>query len=183
MSNTTKTIAIEHEEPTVAGETQAANRFTPDAQERVMRLRAMGDEFPDTAEVRQLTLGEIRVARGTPAAALEKAALFAEAAPGVGTTPEDVVALREAIAFEMAYGGVRDEALAVARRVDQAILRRKMKAVRTARALYRIGKGYVTLDARDSLRTHVQEMKRALVRPPRRKKSSDPEPEPLAAVK
>src|SRR5688572_5243871 len=124
MSNITQTNA-----PEPAVDAPVANRFTRDAQERVTRLRAMAEEFPDAAEPRPLTLAEIRLARGTSASALEKAALFAEAAPGVGATVADVPELRDAIAFELAYGGVRDEALATARRIDHAILRRKLKAV------------------------------------------------------
>jgi hypothetical protein len=178
MSNTIQTNALE---PAV--DVPVANRFTRDAQERVMRLRAMAEEFPDTADPRPLTPAEVRLVRTTSPAALEKAALFAEAAPGVGVAAAaDVADMRDAIAFELAYGGVRDEALAVARRLDHAILRRKLKAVRTARGLYRTAKGYVTLDAGDSVRTHVQEMKRSLVRP-RRKKGAAADPEPLAASK
>lgn len=159
--------------PAAEAEEPVANRFTPDAQDRVARLRAVAQEFPDEKDPRALTPAEIQLARRTPPAALEKAALFAEAAPALGNAVADVVDLREAIAFEMAYGGVRDEALAVARRVDHAILRRKLKAVRTARGLYRVAKGYVTLDAGDPVRTHLAEFKRTLIRP-RRRKAPDP---------
>ena len=182
MNNDTKQInAVDEgnaEEPVVA-----PNRFTPDAQDRVARLRAMAAEFADEKDPRPLTAAEIRIARVTTPAALEKAALFAEAAPGLSNSIADVIDLREAIAFELAYGGLRDEAQAVARRVDHAILRRKLKAVRTARGLYRIAKGYVTLDAGDSVRTHLGEMKRTLVRAPRRKRNAPgtPPAEPSAA--
>jgi hypothetical protein len=159
--------------PANAVEEPVPNRFTPDAQDRVSRLRALAGEFPDEKDPRALTASEIQLARRTPPAALEKAALFAEATPGIGNAVADVADLREAIAFEMAYGGVRDEAMAVVRRIDHAILRRKLKAVRTARGLYRVAKGYVTLDAGDPLRTHLDEMKRALV-PARRRKVKDP---------
>ncbi len=175
MTNDTKQLNVVEagnaidavEEPVVV-----SNRFTPDAQERVARLRAMAAEFPDEKDPRPLTPAEIRLARITTPAALEKAALFAEAAPGLSTSIADVTDLREAIAFELAYGGMRDEALSVARRVDHAILRRKLKAVRTARGLYRIAKGYVTLDRGDTVRTHLGEMKRTLVRVPRRKRNA-----------
>jgi len=90
----------------------SANRFTPDAHERIERLRAMGAEFPDEADPRPLTLPEIRIARQTTPAALEKAAFFAEATPGVSGTLADVADLRDAIAFELAYTGMRDEARA-----------------------------------------------------------------------
>lgn len=161
--------------PTAAEDTPVANRFTPDAQERVARLRLMAAEFPDETEPRPLTSAELRTARNTTVAALEKAALFAEAAPvvgGVANVPE----LRDAIAFELAYGGVRDEAASLARRIELAILRRKLKAVRATRGLYRVAKGFVTVDAGDAVRTHLAEMKRTLVPPRRRKSAAVPEP-------
>ena len=158
-----------------------ANRFTPDAQDRVARLRVWAADFPDEKDSRALTRSEIMVARITTPAALEKAALFAEAAPGLlSNGVVDVVDFRDAIAFELAYGGVRDEALAVARRIDRAILRRKLKAALTARGLYRIAKGYVTIDVGDAVRPHLAEMKRALVRPPRRTRNAEATPEDTA---
>jgi hypothetical protein len=156
----------------------ASNRFTPDAQERMARLRAMAAEFPDDAEPQSLTDKDIRLARQTSAAALEKAALFAEAAPGMGAPVTNVSELREAIAFEMAYGGVRDEARALARSVDHAILRRKLKAAKAARGLFKIAKGYVTLDVGDPVRPHVDEMKRSFKRPRHKKSSAPTEPKP-----
>ena len=161
-----------------AVEQPAANRFTPTAQERIAILRSMGNELTGESDLRPLTPSEIRLARGTTPATLEKAALLAEAAPEIGGAVAPIVDLRDASAFELAFGGVRDEALALARSVDMAILRRKLKAAKAARGLYRLGKGYMTLDAGDSVRTHVAEMKRSLVR--RRRK---PAPETLPAVK
>jgi hypothetical protein len=142
------------------------------------RLRLMAEEFPDESEPRPLTPAEQRLARHTSAAALEKAALFAEATPGVGGGIASGDELRDAIAFELAYGGVRDEAAALARRVEMAILRRKLKAVRLTRGLYRVAKGFVTIDAGDAVRPHVEEMKRTLVRPRRRKPAATPAPMP-----
>jgi hypothetical protein len=157
---------------TAAVEEPAANRFTPDAGERIARLRVMGDEFPGALDTPLLTNPEIRLARGTTVAALEKAALLAEAAPRIAVA--EVTELRDAIAFELAYGGMRDEALALARRVDMAILHRKLKAVKAARGLYRVAKGYITLDAGGSVRPHVTEMKRSLLR--RRRKPARKNP-------
>lgn len=153
----------------------AANRFTPDAQQRIARLRA---EFSDDPAAKPLTDLEIRMARQTPLLALEKAAVFAEAVPGGGAPVADAVELRDAIAFELAYGGVRDEARALARRIDRAILRRKVKAVKAARGLYRMGQGFVAQDIGDPMRPHVTEMKRSLQRPRRRKSATSPEPQP-----
>ncbi|HEX7150503.1 MAG TPA: hypothetical protein VF618_03370 [Thermoanaerobaculia bacterium] len=150
---------------------EPANKYTPDAQERMARLRAMAAEFPDEANPKALTMAEIRLSRGTSVTTLENAAVLVEAAPAVGGAVADVVELRDAIAFELAYGGVRDEARALARRIDLAILRRKLKASKSARGLYRMAKGYVTMDAGDAVRPHVTEIKRSLA-PRRRRKTA-----------
>lgn len=153
---------------------EPANKFTPDAQARMTHLRTIAAEFPDEADPRPLSLAEVRLARSTSAAALENAALIIEAAPAVAGVA-DAVELRDAIAFELAYGGVRDEARALARRVELAILRRKLKAAKAARGLYRVAKGFITVDAGDSVRPHVAEMKRSLRgRRPRRKAAAVP---------
>jgi hypothetical protein len=173
-------------DPTAPAAEPLANRFTTDAHERMTRLRAMAAEFPDESDPKPLTLAEVRLARQTSAAALEKAAVFAEAAPAVGgaVTDVNVTELRDAIAFELAYTGVRDEARAMAHRVDRAILRRKLKAVKAARGLYRVAKGFITLDAGDPVRTHVADMKRTLTRPRRSRKNAPPaEPDTAAAKK
>ena len=100
---------------------------------------------------------------------LEKSALFVEAAPAVGATVATEAALmREAVLSELAYGGVLDEAQALVRRVKTVIARNKLKAALAARALYRLGKGFVTSDAGDGVKTHVAEMKRTLRKRPRK---------------
>lgn len=160
---------------------EPANKFTPDAQERMTRLRTMAAEFPDETDPKPLTSAEVRLARSTPAATLENAAVFIEAAPTVGGGVADVVELRDAIAFELAYGGVRDEARALARRIDMAILRRKLKAAKAARGVYRVAKGFVNVDAGDSIRPHVTELKRSLRG--RRRRKNDAAPEAQIAAK
>jgi hypothetical protein len=162
--------------------TEPANKFTPDAQKRMEQLRAMAAEFPDEADPQPLTPAEIRLARITSAAALESAAVLIEAAPAVGTAVADAAELRDALAFELAYGGVRDEARVFARRVDMAILRRKLKAAKAARGLYRVAKGYVTVDAGDAVRPHVSDMKQALRGRRRRKPAAAPAPPALPTV-
>lgn len=159
---------------------EPANKYTPDAQERMARLRSMAAEFPDDADPRPLTAAEIRLARGTSAATLENAAIFVDVVPSVGGGVADAVELRDAIAFELAYSGVRDEARALARRIDLAIMRRKLKSARAARGVYRVAKGFVTLDAGDAVRPHVKELKRSLTGRRRRKIAPSTEPQ-LAA--
>ena len=148
--------------------TPPANRYTADAEERMALLREMASQFPHEAEPVLLTPSEIRVARGTSAAAIEKVAVFVQAAPEVGAVA-DTTELRDAIAFEQAYAGVRDEARAYARRVDMAIMRHKLKAARTARGVYRIAKGYATMAEGKAIRTHVADLKRLFSKPRRRK--------------
>jgi len=158
---------------------EPANKYTPDAQDRMTRLRTMASEFPDEADPKALTPSEIRLARVTSAAALENAAVLMEAQPAVGSGGvADAVELRDAIAFEIAYGGVRDEARALARRVDLAIMRRKLKAAKAARGLYRIAKGYITVDAGEPVRPHVAEMKKELAPRRRKKPAAAPAPAP-----
>jgi hypothetical protein len=155
---------------------EPANKFTPDAQERMTRLRTMASEFPDEADPKALTSAEIRLARSTSATALENAAVLLEAAPVNVGPVADAEELREAIAFEIAYSGVRDEARALARRIDLAIMRRKLKAAKAARGLYRIAKGYITVDVGEPVRPHVAEMKKELA--PRRRKKPATAPAP-----
>ena len=156
----------------------AANRFTPVAQERIMRLRAMAAEFADDDSTAPLTRAEIRMARDTSVVALEKAAVFAEAVPGGGAPVADAVVLRDAIAYELAFGSVRDQGKVLVRQIDLAILRVKARAVKAARGLYRMGQGYVTQEAGDPMRPHVTEMKRSLRRPRRKKSAASPEAPP-----
>ncbi len=101
------------------------------------RLRGMAAEFPDEADPKLLTTPEMRLARATSLAALENAAVFVQAAPDIGRPLADAEKLRDAIAFELAYDGVRDAARSLAQRIDKAILRRKLKAVRAARRVPR----------------------------------------------
>jgi hypothetical protein len=162
-----------------------SNKYTRDAEERMTRLRAMAAEFPDEADPKLLTTSEMRLARGTSLAALENAAVFVQAMPNVGRPIADAEELREAIAFELAYGGVRDEARALAHRIDKAILRRKLKAVRAARGVYRVAKGFATIDGGEAIHTHVSDMKRSIVgrRRTRKPAAAPPPPADTAATK
>jgi hypothetical protein len=152
------------------------NGYTADAQERMARLRAMADQFPDESDPkRALTPAEVRIARMASPAALEKAAVFAEGGPNVGA-PASAAEMRDAIAFELAYSGVRDLASLLAHRVDRAILRRKLKAVKSARSVVVMAKSFATLDEGEAVRPQVGEMRRAFRRPRRRKLSAPEEP-------
>jgi len=153
-----------------------ANRYTADAQRRAEALRAMAEAFPKLAGDKPLTSMEIRLARHTPIEALESAAILAEATPQLAGVI-DVDEVRDVIMYELAYDNVRGQAVALARHIEHAILRRKLKAVKAVRALYRMAKVYSKMDAGDPIQPHVQALKHTLVRR-RRKKSSPATEEP-----
>jgi hypothetical protein len=156
-----------------ATETPAVSPHTAAALDRIARLRAIADEFPDDEEPKPLTRSERRLANSTPAVFLEKAAIFAEAAPGVGVALSvDTDELRDAIASELANGGVIDETRTLTRRIESANLRKKLRAARIARGIYRVAKSYVTTDPGNAVTPHVEEMKRALQRPRRARKGA-----------
>lgn len=179
MSNVLEPVPTTPTTPAPAA--QLANRYTGDAQEWLARLRAMAEAFPDETDPRPLTRGEISIARQTSLTALEKAAVFAEATPQFSAAVAVVNELRDAISFEVAYVGVIDQARSMARRIELAILRRKLKASRAARALYRMGKSFTTADVGDSVKPLLGDMKRALV-PTRRKKLVAPPTEVAVTV-
>jgi hypothetical protein len=160
---------MENEKIQTAGATvpeQPVNPFLADAQAKIAQIRAVAAAFDDPLEPRPLTSAEIRLARATSTTFLEKSALFIEASPNVGElTLADATSMREAALAELAYDGLLDEAAALQRRVRAFIVRRKLKAARSARALYRTARGFVTTDAGDNLKPHVDQMKRALKRP------------------
>jgi hypothetical protein len=155
--------------------TPAPSPQTVDAQERIARLRAIADDFPDEASPKPLTTAERRLASRTSIAFLEKAALFAEAAPNVGVALSvDTLVLRDAIASDLATGGIVDETRTLTSRLEDANTRKKLKAVRLARGIYRVAKSYVTTDLGNVVKPHVDEMKRTLQRPYASKKKTAP---------
>src|SRR5258708_13871938 len=86
--------------------TPAASPQTADAQERIARLRAIADDFPDEASSKPLTKGERNLAARTSIVFVEKAAFFAEAAPNIGVALSvDTAPLRDAIASGLPPGG------------------------------------------------------------------------------
>jgi hypothetical protein len=138
-------------------------------------LRTVAADLTADPERRMLRPTEIRLARHTTAMALEKGAVCAESVPALNIV--DVAEVRDVIAFELAYGGLRDEALKLAREIDLAILRRKLKSVLAVRTFYRVAKAYKTLPTGHDIHVHLAELKRALVVPRRRKAAAQPEPE------
>src|ERR1019366_9827607 len=124
-----------------------------------------------------LTKGERQLASRTSIVFLEKAALFAEAAPSLGVALSvDTAELRDAIASDLATGGVIDETRTLISRMEDANTRKKLKAVKVARDVYRVAKSYVTTDLGHVVSPHVEEMKRALGKPPKRTKAASAKP-------
>lgn len=159
------------------------NKYTAGAQEWLNKLRAVAAEFPDKADPRPLTAGEMAVARRTSVTAMQKLAVFAEANRQVADAVVVLDELRDTIAFEMAYTGVIDQASTIIRNIDLAILRRKSRAVRMALDLYRMSKSFASTDAGKLIKPLLLEIRRVLV--PRRKKlTATPTDavEPAAAV-
>ena len=167
---------------TPAPATPAATRYSADAAERMLRLRQMAADFPAETDPRPLTKSEMSIASQTSVTAMEKAAVFADAVPRISDGVIDVEETRDAASFELAYGGVRDEARALARRIELAILRKKLGPAIATRNLYGVGKIMARNDA--MIRTHVADMKRALVSPRRKKLGAQPTEavEPTAAA-
>ena len=169
MSTTTTTPG------TPATGTPAPSPQTLDAQDKIARLRAIAEDFPDDPQLKPLTQAEKQLANSTPIVFVEKAAVFAEAAPNIGVALSvDTGELRDAIAADLAYGGIVDETRTLIARIEASNLRKKLKAVKVARGVYRVGKSYVTTDLGNTVKPHVEEMKRALGRAKRSKKAVTP---------
>jgi hypothetical protein len=159
------------------------NPYTADVQEKIARLRALAAEVPDADNPKPLTPAQLALVSKTSAEFLEKAAVFADAVPTVATALSgDAVILRDAIAFELAWSALVDEATVLTRRASQAIARHKYPAVVVARSMYRVGKGYVKSGPGDAAKTHVVEMGRSLARrKSHRRPPAAPAPAPHAA--
>jgi hypothetical protein len=178
--NQHKETAVAAVAPAAAAD-EATNPYVVTANESMSRLRAISDGFPEEPEPRPLTPNEMRLASATSIEGLEQAALFANAAPNVGGSLGNVDEMRDAINFVLANVRVRDEAMALVRRINHAIIRRKLKAVKAARSLYRVAKAYATTDPGDAVKAHITQMQRSLGRR-RRSPKVTPQPDP-ATVK
>jgi hypothetical protein len=169
-----ETTAVAAVAPAAASD-EATNPYVASANDSMTRLRAISEGFPEEPEPRPLKPSEIRLANSTSVEGLEQAALFANAAPNVGGSLGNVEELRDAINFVFANVRVRDEAMALVRRVDHAIIRRKVKAVKVARSLYRVAKAYATTEPGDAVKAHVTQLQRTLGR---RRRKPAPQPDP-----
>lgn len=168
-----------------AADDPAINRYIAEALELVNRIRAIAALFPEESEPRRLRPSDLRLANITSAEALEQAAVLAEAAPNVGGSLANVHGLRDTINYLFANAKVREEAVTLLRRIDNTLARKKLRAVKLARALYQVAKVYAASEAGDGVKPHVAQMERTLRRK-RRKAAAPaeqaPAPVPAAAV-
>jgi len=158
---------------TAAIEEAATNRYLAEALEELAILRGLAEKYIEDPDPRPLTPAERRLVRLTSAEALERAALFGDAA-GVGGSLTNAEEMRDINHYLFAKLRVRDEAATLLRRVDDSIARKTLRGARLARTLYNIGRVYVKSDAGNALKPHVDELQRSLIRPRRRKAAALP---------
>jgi hypothetical protein len=169
MSKDIKTATAALVDPATA----LPNRYSADAAARMTALRAMSADFPHVTDPTPLTKSETAIVGRTTVTAIEKSAVFAESAPHVNGGIVDVDEARDAVAFELAYGGLADEGVAFFRRVKRAISRRKLEPAKRARKLYQVAKAHAPSDA--TIQSHVADLKRTLGNGGHRKKATPPE--------
>jgi hypothetical protein len=155
-----------------------------DAAKKVSILRAMAAEFINDDDNEPLTTNEMRIASRTPVLYLEKSAVVCEAVPDLSGAPANAAEiLRLAHAAEVAYAPVIAEAEALARQARLAVLRKKLFAVTIARVIDKIARVFVQTGSGNWLKTHVDQMKRALTPRPRQKPDVEDEETPATERK
>jgi hypothetical protein len=138
-----------------------------DARAKIATLRAMAADFT-APEPRNLTTAEKRVINATPRVFVEKTVNFGQTVPVVTqATKADFADMRDGEEYAAAYTALIDELGALQQLVRKAVALRRLKSARIARSIYRMAKSYVLTEGGDDAKTHVQEMKKALRRPPR----------------
>jgi hypothetical protein len=171
------------------GKDEPENGFTvegiqADAAKKVAILRAMAAEFINDNDNEPLTPNERRVATRTPLAYLEKSAVVCDAAPELAVkVPKAAETLRLAQAADVAYAQVIAEGEALVRQIRLAVQRRKLSAISIARVIDRFARVFVQTGAGDWLKTHVDQMKRALTPRPRQKNETPDEDTPATERK
>jgi hypothetical protein len=155
------------------GKDQPENGFTvedlqADAAKKVAILRAMAAEFINDNDNQPLTVSQTRLASRTPSIYLEKGAVVCEAAPEMpGTPPGAAHTLRLAYAADVVYASVIAEAEELVRQIRLATMRKKLFAISIARVVDKMARIFVQTGPGNWLKTHVDQMKRTLTRPPR----------------
>lgn len=153
-----------------------------DAAKKVAILRAMAAEFINDDDNEPLTTNQMRLASRTPIAYLEKGAVICEAVPDLsGAPPNAAEVLRLAHAASVAYAPVIAEAEALARQARLAVLRKKLFAVTIARVVDKVARVFVQTGPGNWLKTHVDQLKRALTPRPRQKNDADDDDAPKTA--
>jgi hypothetical protein len=169
----TEVVAATADEPT-------NNRYNADALERVSRVRAIVADLPGAADLPRLSSSDLRIANSTSAEALEQAAVMAVTAQGVGGELANAAAFRDAVNYIFAYQQLREEMTAALRKLDLAIVRNKLTAVKLARPFYQLMKVYASTEVGDPLKPYVTQMQRTLARRRRKPANSTAPSEPTA---
>jgi len=164
---------------TASADEPTNNRYNADALERVNRVRAIVADLPGAADLPRLSSSDLRIANSTSAEALEQAAVMAVTAQGVGGELANAPAFRDAVNYIFAYQQLREEMTAALRKLDLAIVRNKLTAVKLARPFYRLMKVYASTEVGDPLKPYVTQMQRTLTRR-RRKALVTSEPDEVA---
>jgi hypothetical protein len=151
--------------------------FEADARTKISVLRAMAADFTQP-EPRSLTAAERRLVSATPREFVEKSVNFGQTAPSISAAANaDFADMRESEAYMSAYDALIDEIESLRQTVRKAVALRRLKTVRAARSIYRMGQIYVRSEGGDRAKTHVQEMKKALRR--RRQPAEPPQTPPV----
>jgi hypothetical protein len=163
------------------GKDEPENGFTvedlqADAAKKVAVLRAMAGEFIDDNDNAPLTTSQMRLAGRTPSLYLEKSAVICEAVPDLsGAPPKAAETLRLTYAADVAYAQVIAEAEELVRQIRLSVQRKKLFAISIARVVDKMARIFVQTGAGNWLKTHVDQMKRALTPRPRPPKADNPD--------
>lgn len=155
----------------------ATNPYLAEAFEEMAAVRRIAENYIEEVEPRPLTPAERRLVRITSAEGIERAALFGDAAPNVAGPPADVAEMRDVNHYLFAKLRVRDEVATLLQRIDDSLARKTLKGARLARLFYNVARVYVKTDAGHAMKPHVEEMKRSLTRPRRRKPATPSVPD------
>jgi hypothetical protein len=156
------------------GKDEPENGFTvedlqADAAKKVAILRAMAAEFINDNDNAPLSASQMRLAGRTPSLYLEKSAVVCDAVPDLsGAPPKAAEILRLTHAADVAYAQVIAEAEELVRQIRLSVHRKKLSAISIARIVDKVARVLIQTGAGNWLKTHVDQMKRALTRPPRR---------------
>ena len=161
------TIPLDNTNTNTSSEPTPSPQYEADARAKIAAVRVIAADFI-AQEPRSLTDAEKRVISATSRAFVEKAVNFGQAVPVMSQASKaDLADMGDGEAYARAYGLLIDELEATIQLVRKAVALRRLKSSKSARSIYRMAKSYVLTEGGDDVKTHVQEMKKALRRRPR----------------